>query len=150
MIIVGYQGVGKSSISGVVNGCIDLESGNFWANGKRGDDWYIVYANMAQHLSKQGFTVCTSSHKVVRNEIAKLDEVKVLVYPCLDLKEQWIDRLQARYDVTQKDKDYKALMNAKEMYNENIQDLMLEERFIHLPIKSIPYNLKELISSIKC
>ena len=40
MIIVGYQGIGKSSISNPDTRCIDLESGNFFVDGKRPDDWY--------------------------------------------------------------------------------------------------------------
>ena len=41
MIYVGYQGIGKSSIAGKHN-CIDLESGNFWDNGVRADNWYKI------------------------------------------------------------------------------------------------------------
>ena len=66
MIIIGYQGIGKSSVSGADSGCIDLESSNFWNEGVRADDWYIYYCNIALDLSKQGFTVFTSSHKEVR------------------------------------------------------------------------------------
>ena len=41
MIIIGYQGIGKSTLAGH-NSVIDLESGNFWNDGKRIDDWYII------------------------------------------------------------------------------------------------------------
>ena len=69
MIFVGYQGIGKSSISG--NGNIDLESGNFWVNLTRYCDWYKVYCNIAKSLSEQGYNVFLSSHKVVRDELKK-------------------------------------------------------------------------------
>ena len=64
MIYVGYQGIGKSSIAGK-NKCIDLESGNFWVDGKRDENWYIIYCNIAQHLSEQGYNVFLSSHKLL-------------------------------------------------------------------------------------
>ena len=44
MIVVGYQGIGKSSIGGKHN-CIDLESSNFYIDGKRDNDWYKIYCN---------------------------------------------------------------------------------------------------------
>ena len=56
MIISGYQGIGKSSLAGK-NNCIDLESGNFWVDGKRADDWYKQYCQIANHLTEQGYRV---------------------------------------------------------------------------------------------
>ena len=85
MIVIGYQGIGKSSLAGK-NNCIDLESGNFWVDGKRSDDWYKIYCNIALHLHRQGFTVFTSSHQVVRDyfkEIATRAE-KDYIFVCLD------------------------------------------------------------------
>ena len=81
MIIVGYQGIGKSSLAGVGN-CIDLESSNFWINGKRDPEWYKPYCKIADHLSKQGYTVFTSSHEVVRRELMFCtDEPVYVVFP---------------------------------------------------------------------
>ena len=73
MIISGYQGIGKSSLAGK-NNCIDLESGNFWVDGKRADDWYKPYCQIANHLSQQGYTVFVSSHEVVRKELEKSED----------------------------------------------------------------------------
>ena len=56
MIISGYQGIGKSSLAGSHN-CIDLESGNFWIDGVRDNDWYKPYCKIANHLSEQGYIV---------------------------------------------------------------------------------------------
>lgn len=142
MIYVGYQGIGKSSISGK-NNCIDLESGNFWVDEYRVADWYKIYCNIAEHLSNQGYKVFMSSHKVVREELDKRNIDFQVICPSLKLKEQWINRLQERYLRTHTEKDYKALMNAKEMYEENISDLLLEERTI--VIKNIDYDLNDLI-----
>lgn len=146
MIYVGYQGIGKSSISGK-NNCIDLESGNFWVNGERTDNWYKIYCNIAEHLSNQGYKVFTSSHKVVREELDKRNINFKVICPSLKLKEQWINRLQERYDRTHTEKDYKALMNAKEMYKENIKDLLSEERV--MIIKNIDYDLLDMLGDIE-
>lgn len=123
MIVIGYQGIGKSSLAGRDHKYIDLESGNFWVDGKRTDDWYKPYCQIAEHLSQQGYIVFTSSHEVVRNQLMNSNEVVVLVYPSLKLKNLWIDKLENRYRETGLKKDYKALMNAKDRYDENIQEL---------------------------
>lgn len=123
MIVIGYQGIGKSSIAGRSNQFIDLESGNFWIDGKRADDWYIPYCQIAEHLSQQGYIVFTSSHEVVRNQLSKSTEHVIVAYPAAELKDEWIDKLEKRYQRTGLDKDYKALMNAKDRYTENIHEL---------------------------
>ena len=66
MIVIGYQGIGKSTLANKDLRFIDLESGNFWVDGKRADDWYKPYCQIAEHLSRQGYIVFTSSHEVVR------------------------------------------------------------------------------------
>lgn len=125
MIIIGYQGIGKSSLAGSRYGrFIDLESGNFWVDGKRAEDWYKPYCKIAEHLSQQGYIVFTSSHEVVRKQLEHSREIVVLVYPSLKLKDYWIDKLENRYNDTGLEKDYKALMNAKDRYEENIRELM--------------------------
>ena len=45
LIVIGYQGIGKSSIGGKYN-CIDLESSNFYIDDKRDNDWYKIYCNI--------------------------------------------------------------------------------------------------------
>ena len=142
MIYVGYQGIGKSSISGK-NNCIDLESGNFWIDNKRTDEWYKIYCNIAEHLSKQGYDVFMSSHKIIREELNKRNIKFITIFPSLNLKDEWIKRLENRYNLTKSNKDYKALMNAKEMYNENIKDLMQEKNIII--INEIEYDLLKII-----
>jgi hypothetical protein len=123
MIIIGYQGIGKSTLAGKAN-CIDLESGNFWVDGKRDEKWYIPYCNIAEHLSSQGYTVFVSSHEVVRNQLKNSNEEVYIVCPSLDLKDQWVQKLKDRYESTQLEKDYKAYMNAADRYTENISELI--------------------------
>lgn len=128
MIIIGYQGIGKSTLAGK-NKCIDLESSNFWFRDTetfqtvRHNDWYVPYCNIANHLSEQGYTVFTSSHEVVREELKKSKEKVYVIYPSIKLKDKWISKLEERYKNTELKKDYKAMMNAKGRYDENINEL---------------------------
>lgn len=128
LIVIGYQGVGKSACAGK-DGCIDLESSCFRIGANRHDDWYIPYCNIAIDLADQGYTVFTSSHRVVYEHLASLplpaNVGKVVAFcPEARYKDEWIDRLQRRFADTGLDKDYRALMNAKDRYTDNIYDLV--------------------------
>ena len=150
MITVGYQGIGKSTLAYNHLGidCIDLESSNFWVDGKRADDWYKPYCQISVHLSKQGYVVFTSSHEVVRNYLKEIsDEVVVVIYPAIELKDAWIKKLEDRYNLTTLEKDYKSLMNAKDRYVENISELMNSGLYTK-PIDDIDYSLKDIIESL--
>lgn len=143
MIYVGYQGVGKSSIAGK-NGCIDLESGNFWIDGERPNDWYKIYVNIAEHLSRQGYNVFISSHKIVRCELANRGIEYCTIAPAPELKGKWLNRLHERYVKTGLEKDYKALMNAKECYVENVLSLIYDDDSVmSILILSTDYDLYE-------
>lgn len=129
-IYICYQGVGKSS---TVNECdffIDLESSNFKdENGYRTDDWYIYYVNIAFDLASQGYSVFVSSHDVVRRQISYMKEkyypnVRVaIVYPTIDIKDEWIERLEKRYDENPTEKNRVAYLNAKDRFSENIAEM---------------------------
>ena len=144
MIIIGYQGIGKSTLAKDSLKYIDLESGNFWINGERDEQWYKPYCNIANHLSAQGYTVFTSSHKEVREELKNSSEVVKIAFPALELKTDWLIRLTNRYNESMLEEDYKALMNASLHYEDNINDLM-NEPFDKIIINNIDYNLRELI-----
>ena len=145
MIVIGYQGIGKSSLAGRDHKFIDLESGNFWVDGKRAEDWYKSYCQIAEHLSQQGYIVFTSSHEVVRKQLENSREVVVVVYPALNLKGMWIDKLENRYQETGLEKDYKALMNAKDRYEENIQELANCKIPYKVMLKNRDYDLEASI-----
>ena len=144
MIIIGYQGIGKSTLAKDSWKYIDLESGNFWINGERDEQWYKPYCNIANHLSAQGYTVFTSSHKEVREELKNSNEIVKIAFPSLELKTDWLIRLTNRYNESMLEKDYKALINASLHYEDNIKDLM-NEPFDKIIINNIDYNLRELI-----
>ncbi len=148
MIIIGYQGIGKSTLANKNINYIDLESSNFFIDGKRQENWFIIYCNIANHLSEQGKNVFVSSHEVVRESLKYSKEKVVVVYPSLKLKEQWLEKLQERYNITQLEKDYKALMNAKDRYEENIKELQNND-FTKIEIKDINYDLERILQQEK-
>ena len=149
MIVIGYQGIGKSTLAGRDHKFIDLESGNFWVDGKRADDWYKPYCQIAEHLSQQGYIVFTSSHEVVRKQLEHSKEVVVLVYPSMKLKNMWIDKLENRYRNTGLEKDYKALMNAKDRYDDNIQELAATKVPFRLELVDLDYDLEALLIHLR-
>ena len=75
MIIIGYQGIGKSTLANIDNAYIDLESSNFWHKGERYDNWYIYYGKIAESLSRQNYNVFTSSHREVRDYLKNIIEL---------------------------------------------------------------------------
>lgn len=158
MIISGYQGIGKSTLCKDGNGFIDLESGNFWVGNRRDDAWPQVYANIAVHLSMQGYHVFTSSHKAVRDclrhhpyvENVELGKNVILgiCYPVHSLRDEWCRKLEDRYNKTGLEKDYKSWRNAVEMYHENIEDIEAETLpYFLMKIQTMDYNLRELVES---
>lgn len=145
-IIVGYQGIGKSTLAFHNNRVIDLESSNFFVDGERPANWYIIYCKIARALCKQGYIVCVSSHKEVREELAKKPAVnQVVVFPALQLKDNWIKKLRNRYEQCDSSKNFKALRNAEQNYDQNIMDLMKQDGFEHIAIQDMNYDLANLL-----
>ena len=147
MIIIGYQGIGKSTLAGK-NNCIDLESGNFWVDGKRAEDWYIPYCQIANHLSEQGYTVFVSSHEVVRRELEKSKERVVVVCPAIELRDEWVAKLEERYERTGLVKDFKAWKNAEDRYVANIYEIV-SSGFETYCIRHMNYDLREIVKHLR-
>lgn len=150
MIIIGYQGIGKSTLSARNLKYVDLESSNFWFDDPetkqrvRHFNWYEMYCNVAEYLSRQGYVVFVSSHQPVRERLLKSEEYVVACVPSLILKDEWINKLKERYENSLLEKDYKAYMNAADRFTENVSDIM-NSGFELLEIKDMSYNLKNLI-----
>ena len=100
MIIIGYPGIGKSTLAGRDHKYIDLDSSNFKINGEKSEDWYKVYCKVAEDLSRQGYIVFVSSHSVVREALKGSEEAVAVAYPVGALEKQWITKLGDRYDKT--------------------------------------------------
>lgn len=129
MVIVGYQGIGKTTLSKESHKFIDLESSMMFFNGtpERPEGWEELYVNYAESLANEGYIVFVSSHSGVREELserAKKNGLKVgCIVPSKYLEDKWVDRLQERYSISQTSKDYRAYMGAKLNYGSDIDGL---------------------------
>ena len=150
MIIIGYQGIGKTTLAARSLKYIDLESSNFWFDDPetkervRHSNWYEMYCNIAEDLSRQGYVVFVSSHQPVRERLSNSTEYVIACVPSLVLKDQWIEKLKLRYEETGLEKDYKAYMNAEDRFSENITEIM-NSGFDNLIITNANYNLRNII-----
>lgn len=150
MIVIGYQGIGKSTLASRNLKYIDLESSNFWFDDAetkqrvRHSNWYEMYCNVAEDLSRQGYVVFVSSHQPVRERLLKSEEYVVACVPSLDLKEQWIEKLHIRFKESGLEKDYKAYMNALDRFTANITEI-INSGFDALVINDMHYDLRNLI-----
>ena len=124
MIVIGYQGIGKSTLARESKGFIDLESSSFYVDGKRPTDWHIYYCRIAEKLSSQGYVVFVSSHQPVRDYFKTSDERAVIICPSKNLKDEWIQKLRTRYENNMTEKNLRALRNAEERFNEDIDELI--------------------------
>ena len=152
MIIIGYQGIGKSTLAAKNLKYIDLESSSFWFDDPetkqrvRHTNWYEMYCNVAEDLSRQGYIVFVSSHQPVRERLLKTKKNMVVCVTSLILKDQWIEKLKLRYEVTNLEKDYKAYMNAADRFFENVTEIM-NSGFDVIIITDMDYNLQYLIET---
>lgn len=149
MIIIGYQGIGKSSCAKTNDKYIDLESSSFWVNGERDPNWYIVYAQVAEHLSQQGYIVFTSSHQVLRDYLRNSEEVVVEIYPSHSIKEDWINKLKYRYIDTPTKKNKRALDGAMGYYHDNINSFEKDTGHnLYMELRAVNYDLTYVIDCI--
>lgn len=148
MIVVGYPGIGKRILAGT-NNCIKLNSSLFYWNGLKENLRNIgirKYYNVANALSKQGNTVFLSPDPSILKELEKTDEIVLIIYPSLELKDTWIEKLRAQYDETLTGTDYHAWKNAKHRYEDDIKELSkFNPRFLREEIDSIDYDLLKII-----
>jgi hypothetical protein len=147
MIICGFPGIGKSTLAANSNQFIDLESSCF--GNPKPANWSKYYINIANHLSNQGFHVFVSSHHEVQVslETLKTDQDILLVYPSLDLKSDWLKRLEDRYNQTKLDKDMRAYNSIKQIYEPAVKSMQSNTGIKnHVVLDSMQYNL---LNSIK-
>lgn len=149
MIVVGYQGIGKSTLSGINSYFIDLESSNFFNDGVRTENWHKTYSKIAKSLSDNNHDVFVSSHKIVRDELVKYSKDVVLIFPSLELKDVWLKKLYVRYCDTKLEKDNKAYLNALEKYEESINDMKNDNRFSHIEIIKDSYELYDILKEYR-
>lgn len=125
MIIVGYPGVGKSTLVQHRENCVDLESSCF---DKSNINWHKDYCNVAVDLHKQGNIVLVSNHDLVYKELSSKDILNttnlVFVFPSLQLRDDWITKLGDRYNKEKTKKNEAAWLRATNCYFEDILNLV--------------------------
>jgi len=149
-IIVGYPGIGKSSLSISDDRYIDLESSLFKVNGRRSKTWYEVYCHQAVDLALQGYRVFVSAHADVQLYLAYMnipENIKIYsCHPSLGLKDLWMKRLLDRYHDTKSEKDFAAMEYCRVHYDAGIRSMM-RAPFEQITIDSYNYNLKSLLDT---
>lgn len=170
IIVVGFPGIGKTSISFGKNNFVDLESSCFnivdpVTNKKtKPDNWEKLYVSVAYDLAKQGKCVCVSNHSLVIGELldrrqqdSRLDEYPIVfIYPKKNLKDAWIERLTERYnssvqidkDIADKNKaaldavaaNYDKWINTLECIDPN-NSTAYGNNVYKIPITSVDYDL---------
>lgn len=145
MVVIGYQGIGKSTLARKSFRYIDLESSALRKGNMRWQNWYEPYCMIAEWLSKQGYTVFVSSHKEVRDYLNEFcEEPFCAVVPSESLKDEWIERLRERHKRLPTDKNYRAYMNAVDRFTENIREIKRDIEDVR-EITSMTYELDKLI-----
>ena len=145
MIIVGYPGIGKSTLAGRDHRFIDLESSNFKIEGERSEDWCKVYCKVAEDLSRQGYIVFVSSHLAVREALRGSRETVVAVFPSDALKDIWLAKLENRYHETRSEKDRLAFDHAYHWYDEDITALSNCDIPYKICLRNMDYDLEASI-----
>ena len=148
VIVVGYPGIGKTTLSNSNVYFIDLESSKFYVKGERDDRWYIPYCEIAIDLASQGYCVFVSSHIEVQKYLLQyctsLSINLCACVPSLELKDEWLFRLSSRYEETQLSKDYNSLRHVTLMYEEDIEEIHRNFSAI-AEITSASYDLRQLL-----
>lgn len=135
MIIIGFPGIGKSSVTRAYDGdtnttgYIDLESSNF----VKDDNWVKEYCDLAIDLDLQGYNVFVSSHKAVREYLTERQNIFqdiIEVFPLKELRTEWMNRLESRYMKRKTDKNERALSYMRQNFDDAV-DEMEHDAIIH-------------------
>lgn len=135
MIIIGFPGIGKSSVTRAYEGdtnttsYIDLESSNF----VKDENWVKEYCDLAIDLDLQGYSVFVSSHKAVREYLAERQGVFpdiVEVFPSKELYGVWCQRLSRRYQDSPTEKNIRAFDYVRQNFDDAV-DEMERDAIIH-------------------
>lgn len=151
-IIIGYPGIGKTTLSGT-HKFIDLESSNFTdSQGNHIENWHEAYIKVAKSLAYLGYRVFISSHSDVYKQFDDVelnmlsrDDVSVCaVYPSPNIRAEWIAKLQKRYDGDPCKKNLAAYVRAQTYYQSDVTELSHFAKVIGMKtveLKNIGYNL---------
>lgn len=151
MIIVGFPGIGKTTLSRKMpTDVIDLESSYF---SKENLNWYKAYCQAAECISYQGHFVFISSHienlyYLHNNNIANV----ICIYPNINLKDKWISKLEERYEKSKLEKDLRALKTVQKFYTTDILNFKnthnYDTKIGFFEITQMDYSLKNIVENI--
>lgn len=145
MIIMGYPGIGKSTVAKDDYRFIDLDSGHPLLRGRLFEkNWERRYCDVAAYLSKQGYFVFVSTHPAVVKLCIASGELCAICYPSKELKEDWVTRLYKRYDENRCRATHDAWVRARGHFEEDVEH-MKETPCTRIELLSIDYNLKKNI-----
>lgn len=88
MIICGFPGTGKSMMA-KFSRWVDLESTPFKKN-------WLLYAEVAKHMSDNGYTVMVSTHKEMLDALEQIEANYVVVIPPMTDKATYLNRYDMR------------------------------------------------------
>lgn len=151
MIIIGFPGIGKSSVTRAYDGdtnttgYIDLESSNF----VKDDNWVKEYCCLALDLDLQGYNVFVSSHKKVREYLVEKQDVFpdiMEVFPSKELRTEWLSRLESRYMKCKTAKNERALSYMRNNFDDAVDEMELDA-IVH-KIRITKENMNDLQKAI--
>lgn len=151
MIILCFQGCGKTCLADKSKGIIDLDSriANrmcMVGNGKNIPNWPVMYVDTLLYLDKQGYTVLGNISRAI---IDGLDHAKVkfhIITPDTTLKEQWLDKLRTRYNTSKDGNDLAAWQMAITDFDYVYKDMSKRDNVTF--IKDMDYSLEQIIDEV--
>ena len=90
MIICGFPGTGKSTMA-KFSRWVDLESTPFKKN-------WLLYAEVAKHMSDNGYTVMISTHKETLDALEQIEASYTVIIPQITDKDIYLHRYVMRGD----------------------------------------------------
>lgn len=90
MIICGFPGTGKSMMA-KFSTWVDLESTPF-----REREAWLLYAEVAKHMSDNGYNVMVSTHKELLDALEQIETRYTVVVPPMSDKENYMGRYYGR------------------------------------------------------
>lgn len=165
MIVMGYPGIGKSTLAEKSLEYIDLETSNWWnlistkekKNVRvRPNGWEKIYCKVALDLSRQGYIVFTSPNKDIRNCFTRMrqcnqitdKDIICVCFPSLKMQSEWTERVRQRYIADPSDKNARALDHVLECYVDDVTE-MAHSPFIHIKLFNKDYDLESVIQNQK-
>lgn len=99
LVISGFPAVGKSYLTETNEKMVvmDSDSSNFsWLNGERHPDFPNNYMEHIKQNLGYADNIFVSSHDIVRNALKENKINYILVYPSIDIKDEYIQRYRDR------------------------------------------------------